>query len=439
VTVRETRPGQWWKPARSWFLWTFSGDLASKGAVLATALIAVRVLDPLQFGQYVGLVAAAFLGVSLWDFGLSTVVTREVAGARLSGGSALRQAVRLRLWSAPVIPLTMALGVVVLSRGSNLTWASATIYAGFAFAAGTSMLFIAVLRGRLHFREAGLSLAIGRWFGAVSSLAVLVANPRDGALALLGGALIGGELVVIVLSAVDLRRNPEPSAPLNETRLTLREAAPFAANGLLATAYNRLDVIVVGALTSASQLALYAPASRIQDAMALVPFAIGAVALPMAAETLQSNGGERQIRHLTTQLLVLAFGISLPLTWVIFAIVPQLIESLLGPAYVGASTPTRILLWSVPLSALTAPLLAVLTALGRGGDTTKVFVTAFAVSMTMHATLDPWLGATGAAIASFSRDPAALAVAILLVYRAGLIGPRAGRRLELPVHGGTTS
>ena len=54
-----------------------------------------------------------------------------------------------------------------------------------------------------------------------------------------------------------------------------------AANGLLAVVYNRIDVLIVGGLASVGQLSLYAPASRIQDALYLIPSSLESVAFPV--------------------------------------------------------------------------------------------------------------------------------------------------------------
>ena len=63
----------------------------------------------------------------------------------------------------------------------------------------------------------------------------------------------------------------------------LRAAFPFAANTVLSIAYNRLDIILVAVLTTAAQLAAYAPASRLQDAVYLLPTALAVVALPQTS------------------------------------------------------------------------------------------------------------------------------------------------------------
>jgi O-antigen/teichoic acid export membrane protein len=106
---------------------------------------------------------------------------------------------------------------------------------------------------------------------------------------------------------------------------------------------------------------------------------------------------------------------------VVAVFAPAILRIALGEGYVGAAGLVRILIWSVVLSALTAPLVAGLAGIGRAPDATKVFATAFVTVMIAHVSLDWWWGATGAAIATLSREPVVLGVALLLSMRAGLL------------------
>jgi O-antigen/teichoic acid export membrane protein len=123
------------------------------------------------------------------------------------------------------------------------------------------------------------------------------------------------------------------------------------------------------------------------------------------------------IAQLAIGSFVMSLMICVPLS--IFA--PQVIGFLLGPAYLGATAATRILMWFLPMAVVGAPLLALLAGTGHAADNTKVFALAFAVAILMHVALDHRFGAVGGAIASVSRDPFALAASLLLARRRGLM------------------
>jgi O-antigen/teichoic acid export membrane protein len=305
--------------------------------------------------------------------------------------------------------------------------------------AGASILFsfhavlTALLRARLRFASAGISVACGRWLTALLSTQALGAVGDGRALTLLAVALLAGEALTFVIAGMTVyfqarSRRPVPTRTEN---LSLREAMPFAANGILAMAYNRFDVLVLSGLSTAAQLSFYAPASRIQDALYLIPSAIGMIALP-----LMSTANLAEVQKLIRRLSLVGLSLAFPVALGVFLLAPQIIHVVLGTRYGGAVGPTRILVWFLPLAVIQAPLLAALIATGRGLDTTKVIAGTFATAMAMHFALDWWMGATGAAIASLSRDPVAVLLALYLSRKAGLIGSaRVETRL---IHGAAT-
>ena len=403
--------------------WTAGTDLASKCAVLVTSLVAVRSLQPSWFGVFVGMSATTLMASALWDFGLSALLTREVASGRVGPRAALRSIVRLRPMLLPLWLAAFAVGTLVIDRDRSVPLSVISGFAAASLAYGCHSALLAVLRGRLRFRSPGLATASGRWFTAgLCLIGVGVLKPHS-PLPTLAWSLCLGEVVTLVLAAWALlsELNDPRHQGGDHGQLTLRAAMPFCANGVLAMAYNRFDVVILAALASVQQVGFYAPASRIQDALYLIPSSIGLIAFPFVAGAYAEHGTER-VQRITRRLIALGVAVSMPVTLVVFFSAPLLLRLVLGPQYGGAITPTRILIWFLPFAAVQAPLLSALAASGHPGDTTKVFALTMATALALHAFLDGSLGATGAAIASLSRDPVAVVVAVLLARRAGILG-----------------
>jgi O-antigen/teichoic acid export membrane protein len=403
---------------------TFAWDLSAKAAVLLTAFIAVRAFSPAGFGQYITLSAIALLAAALWDAGGSTLLTREFAAGRLSGRSAVTQVLRLRSRTFALWVVAFAAGVVIVTSGKAASPMSIFAFAGASLLSSAGMAPLAVLRARARFGLAGMSFAAGRWLTAALSAVALLPGSGGNGLEVLALALLAGEactFALALLGASRLRVGDTSDQAGRASQLTLRNALPFGANSLLAVAYNRLDVIIVATLTTVTQVAAYAPASRIQDALYMIPSAVGVVTFTVIARTWPGRRGPEQTSRLVLQCIVGGLALTVPMAALGTIFAPQAIHFALGPAYASAVTPTRILIWFLPLAAVQAPLLAALGASGRAADTTKVFATAFGVSLFLHLTLDWWLGAAGAAVASLARDPAALVVALTLARRAGIV------------------
>lgn len=404
--------------------WSAGTELASKCAVLVTSLIAVRSLAPSWFGVFVGMSATTLMAGALWDFGLSALLTREIAAGRVGPRQALGAIVRLRSMLLPLWFAAFAVGALVIDRDRTVPLSVMSGFAAASLAYGCHSALLAVLRGRLRFRSPGLATAYGRWFTAGLCLIGVVLLKPQTPLPILAWTICCGEVLTLVLAARALLS--ELKGPREECRhqglLTLRAAMPFCANGVLAMAYNRFDVVILAALASVQEVGFYAPASRIQDALYLIPSSVGLIAFPFVAGAYAGQGGPERVQRITRRLIALGVGVSTPITVVVFLATPLLVRLVLGAQYGGAVTPTRILICFLPFAAVQAPLLSALAGSGHAGDTTKVFAVTMATAFVLHALLDGSLGATGAAIASLSRDPVAMVVALLLARRAGLIG-----------------
>jgi O-antigen/teichoic acid export membrane protein len=405
-----------WTP----FLWSLLGDSASKLAVLATTLIAVRALDPARFATYVGLLATAIVAGSVWDAGVSYLITREFSAGRISIDRGLLQALSIRLRLAPVWAIAFAVGTFAVSREHSPPFVPALAFGLASAATAMSALTLGFLRGALSFKAASLALASGRWATLAVSLLTFTQGESADRLDILSAAIAVGEIVTVLASGVALIGRQTPAVRSVEHHLRLQDALPFGANVLLGTAYNRFDVVILAALTTFRQLSFYAPASRIQDALYLLPSSVASISLPLLTRAWES-GGPLAVNRLMRRLAGIGLLLAMPAAVIVTIYAAPLISLVLGPQYLGATTPTRILVWFLPLAALEAPILAALAATGHAGQTTKVFAAAFVTAIVAHCSLDWWAGATGGAVASLVRDPVALVVAVILARQAGLL------------------
>ena len=278
-------------------MWTAAGDGAARVGMLAVTIVAARALDPGEFGLYLGFSAVVLLAASLWDLGVGTVLTREVAAGRVAPAKMLPRLVSLRARTFPLWLLTFAMGTFILTRNQAADAETILAFAGVSLVFGTHSLALATLRGLFQFRAASLAMAGGRWLSAILSALVLWVAPEPGVFVWMAAAFLAGEAFTLVLAAAALIRavgsdmRVESGVVPPADVLTLRNAAPFAANGILAMVYNRLDIVIVAAFASSAAIEGYAPASRIQDVLYVIPGTIGAVVLPLMSRSWRQRTG----------------------------------------------------------------------------------------------------------------------------------------------------
>jgi len=289
------------------------------------------------------------------------------------------------------------------------------------------MIALAMLRARLQFRQSALSTVAGRWLTAALSVLALPIVGLAGGLTYFALCSLSGEVLTLVLAILAFVRveRVRPSAGDGDTApeeaITLNRALPYAANGLLALLYNRLDVLIVGGLASVEQLSLYAIASRLQDALYIIPSSLESVGFPVMSNVFASSDGVAGVRDLVRRFVTLGLVVALPVTAVAYITMPQLLLYGLGSQYVPALAACRVLIWFLPISCLCAPMLTALAASGHAVETTKVFSIAAIAALTMHVVMDSRFGALGGAVASLSREPAALAATLILISRTSLL------------------
>jgi O-antigen/teichoic acid export membrane protein len=325
--------------------------------------------------------------------------------------------------------MVFALGSIAVASATAATLQEVLPYALVSLLVSTQHPIISAIRADLRFRDASFSQLAGRCVTAASLAAAVALGIGGDGLVTVGVAFVAGEAISLAAASLLLVRAASGSGDIawDTSSIRLRLALPYAANSMINISLHRLDVVIVALLMSAAQMTAYAPASRIQDALYVLPAAVAAVALPhLARERGGPESGRRMLRTVR-RLWRIGLAVTVPTLIVLVVFMPDAIRLALGPEYVAAASPSRIIVWAIPAAVIGGPLLAFLVATGRGAQTTLAFATALAVSLALHLLLDPRFGAEGAAVATVGRDVAIAAVAALLVGRVVLSGPAVAR------------
>lgn len=393
--------------------WSFLGEGTSRAATLLLTLFAARGLPPREFALFIALIAVALLSGLAWDFGMSGLAGQSVASRRTSVRVALRSAVRARLLTLPLFIGMFAAGTIAVRAGATPDPLVLLLFFGAAAAGSWTSIAQAVLRGEQRFRTASLTLAAGRSVGLLVAAAAFAVGRSDLAVYALSFAIAEALGAALTIAAA-LRGGAD--LPRSEL-LRLRNALPFTLSTLLISAYNRLDVVIVAVLAGSTQFALYAPASRLQDALYLLPFVVGAVAMPLFAREVSAR---RSISVTAWSAAGCGSGL---LVAALIALFPEpIITFVLGASYAGSAESVRIIVWFLPLALIQSPIYAALVATQRAGVVTKLVALTFVSALVIHALVTPRFGAEGAAAAAVGRDLVATGAAVIIGRRLGLVG-----------------
>lgn len=376
-------------------------DIAGKAAVFAITVVAARRLSQDAFGM---LSLASVIGWMLalaTDFGIPIHVARAVARAPGQAPRILTAWVKVRLWTAAIAIVLVAITVPFWNATAGYT-VPILLFA--------LVYIISALIDFLHYFYRGLgrseiesSLTLGS--RAITLAAALVALWWRADLTTLAVAMLVPVVITFVVSlglAVRLARERAARTNLAAERAAgyseslwpefRRDVFPIGAGIVLSALYFRIDLLLVELWRGTESVALYNAAFRLVETVRLFPAAVLAVAMPSlfrAADALA-------LRRVAAAVSVFGLAVA-PLLWVAAG---RLIPFVYGASY-GAAVPAfRILMLSLPLMSLNLALTHQLIGWNGQHAYAAICAVALAVNVALNAYLVPTQSIDGAAWAT---------------------------------------
>ena len=382
---------EWWRHVRS--AGRFSAvDAGAKTAVFLALVYSARELGPSAFGEFALVYTAAQITALLADMGLTSLVLRQ--------GASRGQVARVSFWTALAINVAASLvcalvlvGAFALLHGTGA--ATAAIYGPtLVLLAATTSLEIAAIAGQRPVRAAASRLA-----GNVCTLGLTIGllqiqdTPEAVAVAFLGGGVV--KLLFIatatrpLVPAIAVR--PRAVVPL------LRRGAPFYGSAIAAFLYQRLDVLMLGALTGVAAAGEYVAAYRILDGILLIPAAVVAVFLPSWAERRSANGAATRGAGMVV-LLLICIGVLAGAELVLAR--EFLVDLLYGGEYASSALILAVLALAVPIFYADIALVWIAYVRGHERRVAALGIVALVTNVSINVVLIRVFGGVGAAVAT---------------------------------------
>lgn len=228
---------------------------------------------------------------------------------------------------------------------------------------------------------------------------------------------------VVVLRALGRLDRTRPATPW---RAVGREYWSFTAlrgiSSVIDIALTWLDVLMVAALLSAAEAAVYAAASRFITAGTLALSAMRLAAAPEISAALARDDRARasELYRVTTQWVVLS---SWPL-YLVLGLFGPVVLGLFGPGYESGAQPLAILCAAMLVALAAGNVGSVLLMGGRSTWVLAVKVLVLVVNVGANLVLIPRLGIVGAAIAWALAIVVDNVISVLLVHRGMLVSSR---------------
>ncbi len=377
-------------------------SLLNKLLSMGFAMYMLRVLGAEGAGKYAfAVVVLGYLDI-LSNFGLGTLLTREVARDRAAANRYLGNtlATRLALWVLAMAvvgvllgPLSGPLGVtpdvglaiLLLAIGLLPSMAAGTLsslfqaYEKFEYPAAVTVLttFVTIVLG---------VVALSSGFGFVGLAAVSVAANLVTLSALMG------------LMWVFLFR-PRPEFDLGFSREMVGVSYPLMLNNLLNSLFYRVDSLMLKPIAGDVALGYYSTAYKFIDGLGIISSSFTLALFPLFS----------QYAHSSRESLARSFGfalkllliVSLPICVGTTLIAQEIILLFGGPAYLPQSAiALQILIWFLPFSFINGVTQYLLIAINQQKFITLSFAIAAAFNLAANLLLIPQFGYPGAAVST---------------------------------------
>ncbi|MCZ7539239.1 MAG: flippase [Anaerolineae bacterium] len=353
-------------------------NLFNRGIDFAFAFIMLRILGPADAGvYYYAIVIFGWFDI-LANFGLNTLLTREVARDRSAAGRYLLNSTALRLaLSALGIPLLIGF---LAARQATVSPA----LEGQAIAA-ILLLYVGLLPGSISTGLTALFYAFEKAEhpAAITTVSTLVKVTLGLGTLLLGWGVVGlagGAVLtnVVTLAALGWLARPLARGVFAERldgallRGMIGASWPLMINHLLATVFFKIDIVLMEAINGNTIVGQYSTAYKWLDALNIIPAFLTMALLPvMARQAHEDRAALRRNYTLAVKLLVI---VALPLAVMTTFIAAPLIRVLGGAEYLPAGgIALQIMIWSIPIGWINSVTNYVIVALDRQRTLTLAF------------------------------------------------------------------
>lgn len=384
-------------------------NLFNRGIDFAFAFIMLRILGPSNAGiYYYAIVIFGWFDI-FTNFGLNTLLTREVSRNREAAGRYLFNTSILRLAFAglgiPVLALVLYIRTSTVSPALDTTAIISIV-----------LLYIGLLPNSISTGLTALFYAFEKaeYPAALTTLSTLVKVTLGLGALLMGWGVVGLAASSIATNLVTfialtrlawplIRDHWQPIRDGSLQRSMVREAWPLMINHLLATVFFKSDIILMEAINGVNVVGVYSTAYKWLDALNVIPAFFTMALLPIISRHAHENRAAVR-RHYLLGIKLLTM-VSLPTAVMTTFMATGLIGFLGGREFLpDGATSLQLMIWSIPIGWMNSLTQYVLIAIDRQRQITWAFIVAVSFNIIANLLLLPRYSFYAAALTTIASE-----------------------------------
>lgn len=387
-----------------------AAKIATWSLALVMTILLPRMLGPAGFGQLYFAISFTAVFSIMVEFGLNSLVAREVSRKRQDATRYLLNAAMIKggLWA---IAFSIMLVVIRLVGYPPTTRAAVLILAVGVLFSSMATLLVAVLQANDRIRWVAASAVFEKAVYVVLGVTVLLLGYGVVAVALV---LLVGSISGFLLDLWWLRRLAA-NVPLHdgwqgiEVGDLVKRALPFFSVLFFGAVYFRVDVVIMSLLKSDVVVGWYGVAYRLFETTNFLPEAFLFAFFPVFCRlSKQDDNALVLAAQKSVDLLMLA---GIPIAVGVFLLSDEIITTLYGPVeYAASIIVLRVLSLAIVLMYANGAFMQLLIATERQHKLVITAGVAAALNVGLNLVLIRSMGATGAAVATVATEAVVLSM-----------------------------
>lgn len=394
-------------------VWRVGDNVFRMGFGLLVSVYVARYLHPTGFGLISFAAAMATLVTAIAQFGMQTVVVRDLVRRPQDRAAILGSALVLRLVTGAG-SILLAMGATALLRPGDVR---AVVVVLIVAAVALPRAWDVVDYDYQARIEAG-PVVIARNVGFVAFavlrvLLVLVHAPLEAFAFAISGEQVLASILLVRRWRVDGLTVGIRSADRRELRDLIVTTWPLVIAGLSMVVYMRIDQIMLASMMGDAGVGLFSAAIKISEALYFIPAAATATVAPAMTAAYRRSSAEYERQMLRVMRILVRLGLVVAAIFSGFS--HFIIVKLYGPAYAPAAAVLTIHAWIYVL--VTLSYCGNQWLLDHGYFHCNMYQTlgGAAVNIALNLALIPRMGIVGAAIASFAGQFASVMVMMAVI------------------------
>ncbi len=379
----------------------FFTTILSKSVLFLFLIIVARYLGDVDYGKYSFALAFVFLFNILSDFGLPTLITREIAVNKNKANEYLINALFLRLLLSFI-----SYGLLIAIAHFILRDPSANILIYFLgltlFFDGISITYNSVFNAYEELKYSSWLLTFkGLLVGLVGLLAIYF---KANLIAIIGVNLFASIITSIVTALIFTRRFFPLRNELNFEFIKniFVKSLPFASVAVLAILFFKIDVVMLKIIKGNAEAGWYSASYRLIEVLMFIPYCLLTAAFPRMSRCFEED--VPKLKFIYEKVFLYLYMLGLPIAIGTFLLAHRFIPLIYGGDYLPSIGSLRVLIWALAIIFVNAPFGHILSSIRKEKIYALACGSGLLLNIILNLILIPNLGQIGASVATLISE-----------------------------------